>query len=152
MQARAEIMASLDRHFAYLTEAVADARQAMLSRRKAMLAAHLIDAFVDRLFAACAEPARDILAFRTRMTETYPPLGMVLDLVAGRAELKLEAVEVPLADYGKLSVEDFMVSLYNQHSVQRLLIATFDGGRQDVHAVLAAAVAALAAEGGWPST
>jgi hypothetical protein len=122
------------------------ARQAMLSRRKAMLAAYLIDAFVDRLFAVRAEPAGDILAFRGEMAEAHPPLALVLDLVAGRAELLLEAVEVPLADYGKLSVEDFMVSLYNQHSVQRLRIATTGGGREDVHAVLAAAVAALDAE------
>jgi len=118
----------------------------MLSRRKAMLAAYLVDAFVDRLFAARAEPAGDILAFRAALASAHPPLGLVLDLVAGRAELELEAVQVPLAEYGKLSVEDFMVSLYNQHSVQRLLIATPDGGREDVHAVLAAAIAALDVE------
>jgi hypothetical protein len=118
----------------------------MLSRRKANLAAYLIDAFVDRLFTARAEPAGDILAFRAGMAETHPPLGLILDLVSGRAELRLETVEVPLADYGKLSVEDFMVSLYNQHSVQRLRIATPDGGREDVHAVLAAAIAALDVE------
>jgi hypothetical protein len=118
----------------------------MLSRRKAMLATYLVDAFVDRLFVARAEPAGDILAFRGEMAGAHPPLALVLDLVAGRAELLLEAVEVPLADYGKLRVEDFMVSLYNQHSVQRLRIAEPDGGREDVHAVLAAAVAALDAE------
>ena len=123
----------------------------MLSRRKAMLAAYLIDGFVDRLFAARAEPAGDSLAFRAGIASRYPALALILDLVAGRAELTLEAVEVPLADYGKLSVEDFMVSLYNQHSVQRLRIATADG-REDVHLVLAAAIAALTAEGGWPST
>ena len=118
----------------------------MLSRRKAMLAAYLIDAFVDRLFAARAEPAGDVLAFRADLAMARPPLGLILDLVSGRDELRLEAVEVPLADYGKLSVEDFMVSLYNQHSVQRLRLATPDGGREDVHAVLAAAVAELDAE------
>ena len=118
----------------------------MLSRRKATLAAYLIDAFVDRLFAARAEPAGDILAFRAGMAKAQPPLGLILELVAGRAELRLETVQVPLAEYGKLSVEDFMVSLYNQHSVQRLLIATPDGGREDVHAVLAAAIAALDVE------
>ena len=123
----------------------------MLSRRKAMLAAYLIDGFVDRLFAARAEPAGDILAFRAGIASRYPALALILDLVAGRAELTLEAVEVPLADYGKLSVEDFIISLYNQHKVQRLRIATADG-REDVHFVLAAAVAALAAEGGLPST
>lgn len=124
----------------------------MLSRRKAMLAAYLVDGFVDRLFAARAEPAGDILAFRAEMASRHPPLALILDLVAGRAESRLEAVEVPLAHYGGLSVEDFMVSLYNQHSVQRLRIATPDGGREDVHGVLAEAVVALAAEGGQPST
>ena len=124
----------------------------MLSRRKAMLAAYLVDAFVDRLFAARAEPAGDILVFRAGIASRYPALALILDLVAGRAELKLEAVEVPLADYDRLSVEDFMVSLYNQHTVQRLRIATPGGGREDVHLVLAAAIAALTAEGGWPST
>lgn len=139
-------MADLASHFAYLEQAVADARQAMLSRRKAMLAAYLVDAFVDRLFVARAQPAGDILAFRGEMAEAHPALAMILDLVAGRVELGLEAIEVPLVDYGKLSVEDFMVSLYNQHSVQRLRLALSDGGREDVHAVLAGAMAALDVE------
>jgi hypothetical protein len=152
MFAGPDTRSALPRHFAYLEEAVAAARQAMLSRRKAMLAAYLVDAFVDRLFAVRAEPAGDILVFRAGIASAHPPLGLVLGLVAGRAELLIQAVEVPLADYGKLSVEDFMVSLYNQHSVQRLRIATPDGGREDVHAVLAAAVAALAEEGGRPPT
>lgn len=133
----------LARHFEYLEAAVAEARAAMLSRKKAMLAAHLIDAFADRLFTARNEPAGDILAFRSELAATHPALRLVFDLVAGRAELLIEAVEVPLADYGKLSVEDFMVSLYNQHSVQRVRIATSDGGREDVHAVLAEAIAGL---------
>jgi len=123
----------------------------MLSRRKAMLAAYLIDAFVDRLFAARAEPAGDILAFRADIAAAHASLGLVLDLVAARVELRLEAVEVPLSDYNSLSVEDFMVSLYNQHSVQRLRIVLSDGMRTDVHAVLAATVVALQTEGGWPS-
>lgn len=116
-----------------------------------MLAAYLIDAFVDRLFAARAEPAGDILAFRADIAAAHASLGLVLDLVAARVELRLEAVEVPLSDYNSLSVEDFMVSLYNQHSVQRLRIVLPDGMRTDVHAVLAATVVALQTEGGWPS-
>lgn len=115
----------------------------MLSRKKAMLAAHLIDAFADRMFAARAEPAGDVLAFRTDLASAHPALARVFDLVAGRAELVTEAVEVPIADYGKLSVEDFMVSLYNGHTVQRIRIATAEGTREDVHAVLAKALAAL---------
>ncbi len=136
-------MAELATHLAYLEAAVADARQAMLSRRKAMLAAYLVDAYADRLFAASAEPAGDVLEFRAGLAGAHPALVTVFDLVAGRIELVIEAVEVPLADYGKLGVEDFMVSLYNGHSVQRLRIVGPDGSRQDVHEVLAAAVAAL---------
>jgi len=120
----------------------------MLSRKKAMLAAHLVDAYADRLFEAKAEPAGDILAFRAGLAAAHPALAQVFDLVAGRTELITEAVEVPIAEYGKLSVEDFMVSLYNQHTVQRVRIAMPDGARQDVHEVLAAAIAALKREGG----
>lgn len=120
-----------------------DARQAMLSRRKAMLAAHLADAYADRLFAARAEPAADVLEFRAGLAKAHPALAAVFNLVAGRVELVTEAVEVPLADYSKLGVEDFMVSLYNNHTVQRLRIVSGDGTREDVHAVLSAALAAL---------
>ncbi len=122
---------------------MADARQAMLSRRKAMLAAQLIDAYADRLFSARAEPAADVLEFREGLAGASPALAAIFDLVAGRTQLVTEAVAVPLADYGKLGVEDFMVSLYNGHTVQRLRIAGADGGRQDVHEVLAAAVMGL---------
>lgn len=115
----------------------------MLSRKKAMLAALLVDAYADRLFADRAEPAGDVLEFRTGLASAHPALALVFDLVAGRAELVTEAVEVPLADYGKLSVEDFMVSLYNGHTVQRIRIVTADGMRGDVHDVLARAFAAL---------
>jgi hypothetical protein len=115
----------------------------MLSRRKAMLAAHLVDAYADRLFAARAEPAADVLEFRAGLAEANPALATIFDLVAGRAEVITEAVEVPLADYSKLGVEDFMVSLYNGHTVQRLRIVGLDGGRPDVHEVLAGAIEVL---------
>ena len=125
----------------------------MLSRKKAMLAAHLIDAYVDRLFSAQAEPAADVLEFRAGLAEAHPALATIFDLVAGRAELVTEAVDVPLADYGKLGVEDFMVSLYNDHTVQRLRIVGPESGRQDVHGVLAAAVKAIKpVRGAPPST
>lgn len=120
-----------------------EARTAMLSRRKAMLAAYLVDAYADRLFAARAEPAADVLEFRAGLAKAHPGLAAIFALVAGQAELVIEAVEVPLADYGKLGVEDFMVSLYNGHTVQRLRIVNPGGARQDPHEVLAAAVEAL---------
>jgi len=115
----------------------------MLSRRKAMLAAYLVDAYAARLFAVRAEPAGDVLEFRAGLASAHPALAAIFDLIAGRTALVTEAVEVPLSDYGKLGVEDFMVSLYNGHTVQRLRIVGPDGTRQDVHEVLAAAVAAL---------
>ncbi|OEO32932.1 hypothetical protein VW23_008950 [Devosia insulae DS-56] len=115
----------------------------MLSRKKAMLAAHLVDAYADRLFSARAEPAADVLEFRAGLASVHPALATIFDLVAGRVELITEAVEVPLAEYSKLGVEDFMVSLYNGHTVQRLRIVGPDGSRQDVHEVLAGAVEAL---------
>jgi hypothetical protein len=117
----------------------------MLSRKKAMLAAHLIDAYADHLFAARAEPAADVLEFRASLAAAHPALATIFDLVAGRAELVTEAVEVPLAEYGKLGVEDFMVSLYNGHTVQRLRIVSADGNRLDVHEALGAAKEACAA-------
>jgi hypothetical protein len=114
----------------------------MLSRRKAMLAAYLIDAHADRLFAARNEPAADVLVFRAGLATAYPALGLVFDLVAGRTELVTDAVEVPITEYGKLRVEDFMVSLYNQHTVQRLRIVA-GSERHDAHEVLNDAVEAL---------
>ena len=120
------------------------ARAAPLSRRKAMLVAALVDAYVDRLFAADPD-ADDILVYRTKLGAAAPALGLILALGAGRDGVRLvtEAVSVPLADYGALDVEDFMVSLYNDHSVPRLLLALPDGGRRDMLEVLEEAIAAL---------
>lgn len=118
----------------------------MLSRKRAMLAAHLLDAFVDRLFAAHGEPAGDILAFREALVARQPALEPVLELVAGRAGLEIDTVEVPIAAYGGLSVEDFMVSLYNGHTVQRARIVAAGGARADVHDALDVALAALKSE------
>ena len=113
-----------------------------------MLVVMLIDAFADRLFAATAD-AQDRLAFRDGLVAQCPALGTVFALAGGGAaapQLVTEAVEVPLAAYGQLSVADFMVSLYNGHTVQRVLIAMPDGARLMVHDVLDAAHAALAAD------
>ncbi|WP_193336463.1 hypothetical protein [Devosia beringensis] len=138
-------MTDLGHHRAYLADAVAAAQGAPLSRRKALLAALLIDAQVDRLFAA-GGLGDDILEFRAALAAASPALKLVLDLCAQRAygpQLVLEALTVPVADYGRLSVEDFMVSLYNDHSVQRLLLLDGDGVRHDVMATLGDALAAL---------
>lgn len=109
-----------------------------------MLAAMLIDAFVDRQFAA--DPAADdILAYRAARAAAAPALGVMFQLCAqGEGpKMALEAVTVPLADYARLSVEDFMVSLYNDHSVQRVVIAWPDGRRALAHDLLGDAIEAL---------
>lgn len=119
-------------------------RAAPLSRRKAMLVAALADAYVDRLFDA--DPTvDDILVYRAEAAARSPALGQVMALCAGDTGFAVvtEAVVVPLAEYGSLGVEDFMVSLYNDHSVQRLRLTLPDGGRSDMLDVLEKAIAAL---------
>ena len=135
-------MTPLEQAFSRAAEAVAAARAAPLSARKALLAALLVDAVADAHFAAEAKGG-DILAFRESLAAGSDALALVFALAARRADLVTEAVTVPLADYGQLSVEDFMVSLYNANTVQRIRIVTPDGRRVDVHDVLAAALAAL---------
>lgn len=107
-----------------------------------MLVAVLIDAYMDRMFAA-DQGADDILVYREQFLAASPVLGLVAALCTGHARMVIEAVEIPLAEYGALSVEDFMVSLYNDHSVQRLLLVLPDGGRRDMQSVLTEAIAAL---------
>lgn len=136
-------MDRLDQHRAYLEAEWRSLQAFPLSRRKAMLVAALVDAFVDRRFAA--EAAGDILAYRAELAAKRPELGLVMALCAGREGMAVvtEAVAVPIADYGTLGVEDFMVSLYNDHSVQRLQLVLPDGERRDMLAVLGEAIAGL---------
>lgn len=136
-------MAELDPHWRYLQAEWTAAQAAPLSVRKAMLVAALIDAYADRLFAALG--AEDILAFRDGLAQA-PAVRLVFELCVQRPHgphLALEAVAVPIADYGALPVEDFMVSLYNDHSVQRVVVVQPDGSRQLAQGVLASALQAL---------
>ena len=107
-----------------------------------MLAAMLADAYADRLFGRQGE-ADDILAFRAGLAARSEALGLCFALARGEARLVTEAVEVPLQDYGALSTEDFMVSLYNRHSVQRVRLVLADGTRLAAHAVVGEAVGFL---------
>ena len=107
-----------------------------------MLCALLADAYADRLFAADPD-ADDILVFRDALASGSPALRHVFDLAAGRLQLVTEAVQIPIAEYHELPIEDFMVSLYNDHSVQRVRIALADGTRLPVHEVLAEAIVFL---------
>jgi len=127
-------------HFTTATSALAAARAAPLSAKKAMLAALLIDAAADALFAASGED--DILIFRARLAAHSDALALLFALCAlgpDGPRLVTEAVEVPIADYPQLPVEDFMVSLYNNHTVMRVRIAAGDE-RYDVHEVLGTAL------------
>jgi hypothetical protein len=125
-------------------EALQRAEEAPLSRRRILLAALLLD---EALEALCkASGADDILAFRVMARQAHLALADLLDLTAlaeAGPSLRLETVEVPLADFGRLDLPDFMVSLYNQHSVQRARMAWADGRREDALPILARALAAL---------
>lgn len=103
--------------------------------------AALVDAYVDRLFAAAPESG-DILEFRAGMAAASPALGRIMALCSGRGTLALHPVAVPMADYGALPIEDFMVSLYNDHTVQRLMLETAEGERHDFIDTVEAAIAA----------
>lgn len=133
-------MADLAAHRDYLEAEWQAAVEAPLSQRKALLVAMLIDAYVDRLFADQGQ-VEDVLDFRRDTAAASPALGLIMQVAAqASARLVTEAVPVPIADYAALAVEDFMVSLYNDHSVQRVLIVTTDGVRRDAHEVLAEAM------------
>ena len=136
-------MDSLERHRAYLEGEWQSLRAAPLSARKARLVAALIDAYVDRLFAS-TPGAEDILAFRAVTAAGSPALGRIMALCGQNGvQLATEAVTVPLAEYGALGVEDFMVSLYNDHTVQRLVLVAADGSRHDLIDTVRQAIAAL---------
>jgi len=109
-----------------------------------MLAVMLADAYADRLFGA-QDTSDDILEFRAGLAVRSEALARVFALVRGELTLVTEAVEVPISDYGTLRVEDFMVSLYNNHSVQRVRIVLPDGARLLAHPVVAEAIGFLRA-------
>jgi hypothetical protein len=136
---------TLGDHLRYLEAEYDAARVAPLSARKALLVVMLIDAYVDRLFAAGAG-GDDILVYRASLAERFPALGTACSLAANKPDgprLVVESVAVPPDDYPNLSLPDFMVSLYNDHTVQRLRIAMPDGSRLPAHETLHEAIAAL---------
>jgi hypothetical protein len=131
--------------FAAARPAIDAARAAPQSRRKAMLAALLLDAAIDALFEASGQD--DVLAFRSNLELRHAELKPILDLAAMEdTTLVLEPVEIAIGDYPALGVEDFMISLYNGRIVPRVLIVSPQGARIDVHEALASALAALEAE------
>lgn len=126
--------------------AFAEAEAAPLSAKKALLVALLIDREVDRIFAAHASASEDLLSFRAGIAASAPALAEIMTLAALRPDgsrLAIDAVKVPLADYGALSTADFMVSLYNDNTVQRVLLTHPHGPRTEIHPLLKAAITEL---------
>ena len=133
--------------------ALAAARAHPLSSRRTLLVAVLLDNFCDQAFEALRRSAptrvfeaEDVLAFRERLRAQSPALGLIFDLCAITPDgprLEIRAVEVPIADYGGLSIEDFMVSLYNANTVQRIVIILPDASQRLAHEVLGQAFADL---------
>ena len=120
-----------------ISAALAAFEASPLSRKKAMLLALLIDAAIEQ--------GGDPLAQRA-VAAAHPALATVMELAAMREagpSLVLEAVTVTAAEAASLREADYMVSLYNGATVQRVLIAWPDGRRTDALALLRQAVAAL---------
>ncbi len=123
-----------------LTTALAALEESPLSRKKAMLLALLIDAQIDRRMTG------DALTYRSNLSYRSPPLGFVMELAAmreGGVQLVLEPVTISAEEAATLREADYMVSLYNKATVQRIRFAWKDGRREDALTVLRAAVAAL---------
>jgi len=143
---------SLADHFALIEAEYAEALAHPLSARRAMLVTVLLDKFADRLFYARRDTApeklfhaEDVLAFRARLAAAVPALGRIFSLCALAPDgprLATKTVAVPLPDYPSLPLADFMVSLYNSNTVQRVLLVGA-GDDQLAHEVLGEAVAAL---------
>ena len=138
-------------HLALIEDEYRAALKAPLSARKILLVVVLLDNFADRVFETFrfAAPnkvyaAEDLPAFRAALAERSPALGLIFELGAIRsdgARLVTRSVEVPIAEYHKLSVEDFMVSLYNKNTVQRVMIASPDAPDRLALEVIGEAVA-----------
>jgi hypothetical protein len=130
METLAKAFAQIEREFAAL-------RRSWLSARRTLLIAALLDSFADRVFCDLHKRGdtalggiEDSLAYRRKLREAAPALGVVFDLCAMAPDsprLVTHAVPVPIAQYRDLAVEDFMVSLYNHNSVERVLFAWPDG-------------------------
>jgi hypothetical protein len=122
---------------------------APLSLRKAWLVAVLIDHLPDRLRQACTEAgqpppggAPDLPAYRAQLRSGSPALAEVFALVAMEPDgprLQLLPMAVPPDAVAALPVEDFMVSLYNNHHVQRLMLTTPTGAAPALDRIAAAA-------------
>jgi hypothetical protein len=140
---------TLEAQFALIIDEHRHSLAAPLSVRKVLLVAVLLDHFADGVFAQFRDvPERvlgapDVLAWRAMLAARSSALDLVGELASGRhdgAMLRVDAVTVPIADYPSLAVEDYMVSLYNQNTVQRVVVVQRDGSTVLAHDILAAAL------------
>jgi hypothetical protein len=131
---------SVRQHLAFAGVLFAESLAAPLSARRVRLVAALLDAVPDRLWASGGGDGEDILEFRYKVGQQCPALGVLAALGEETAQLVVEAVEVPLADYRELGIADVMVSVYNKHTVQRVRIVAPDGHRLLAHDVLRSAL------------
>jgi hypothetical protein len=143
-------------HFALIRAETADLDAHPLSARQTKLVLTLLDKFADRVYLARRDtapeklaPAADIIAWRDALRARCPALASIFDACAvpPAAELVTAAVEVPLADYPRLSTADFMVSLYNGHTVQRVLLTAPGGTTRPARDVIGEALAWWEASG-----
>lgn len=143
-------------HFSMILAEIADLDAHPLSARQAKLVLTLFDKFADRVYFdrrdRAPEPlaaAADIIAWRDGLRARCPALGAIFDACAVPpvGGLVTAAVEVPLADFPRLSTADFMVSLYNGLTVQRVLLAAPDGPTRLAREVIGEALAWWQASG-----
>lgn len=132
-------------HFSLIEAEIADLDAHPLSARQTKLVMTLVDKFADRVFLDRRErhPDRvvevdgatieDSIAWRDFLRAQSPALGAIFDVCAipPLAALETRAVEVPIPEYHRLSTADFMVSLYNKNTVQRVLLV-FSGGKTEL--------------------
>jgi hypothetical protein len=120
----ASTLAELKDYWPFLRDAVQTSREAPLSRRKAMRAVVLIDGLLDKISESGAV-GDDLPEARRAIAAKWPSLAVIMDLAGVERDgpsLVVMEQEVPLKRYQDLAVEDFMVSLYNNHCVQRLVV------------------------------
>jgi uncharacterized protein YjbJ (UPF0337 family) len=119
-----------------IATALAALEASPMSRKKAMLLVLLIDAAIDS-----ARPANaDLLAHRRAVAAAHPALALVIALTAMREDgprLAVHAVDAP-----PRSEAEYMISVYNDATIPRLMIVV-DGVAREAVPLLRQAVAAL---------
>lgn len=134
-------------HWRLAERAVAASRSAALSVRHAVLAATLLDELPAAVFDAfrgtpAVLGAANIASWRARLRSASPALALLADSCAARPDgphLRLATVPVPEEAIRTMPIEDFMVSVYNQSTVERVVVATPGGEVTPARDILEAA-------------